>query len=343
MNPMGSRAEKTDQTAGVPGGRWLRAAAGLVCGAVFVILFLQSVNMSTVLARMADIVWLPVIVGLVAFILDFVLRSVRFWMLLDGREHKLPIRPMIAPFIASFGISDILPLRLGDVFRVYWFNRKFRLPVSKVLAAMILERTFDLVSIVFLAALTLLIVQRSIDGQILFVLQMALAATALGGITVILSPHILNSLAKAMASWRGDIWNKVAEFLLSLSNAISGFGSMPRIMGHFIFSLLIWILESVVVLGAWIGLAGPANELAKPFFAFTISTIGTLVPALPGHFGSYEYFGILAFDAIQVERSLAAAVILIAHLVLWLPTAIFGICWLVWTGQTDALRLNKKP
>jgi uncharacterized membrane protein YbhN (UPF0104 family) len=63
--------------------------------------------------------------------------------------------------------------------------------------------------------------------------------------------------------------------------------------------------------------------------AFAFSTLGTLVPALPGNFGTYEYFGVSSFRAVGVDEPLAAATILLAHMILWLPTALFGIGWLM--------------
>ena len=70
-----------------------------------------------------------------------------------------------------------------------------------------------------------------------------------------------------------------------------------------------------------------------PLVLAYLRNLGTLVPALPGHFGSYEYFGLLSFDMVQVDRTMATAVILLAHLILWMPTALFGIVWLLTTRK----------
>ena len=91
------------------------------------------------------------------------------------------------------------------------------------------------------------------------------------------------------------------------------------------------------MLGAWASLGGAARDALRPFFAFTIATLGTLVPALPGHFGSYDYFGVMALDAVGVERTMAAAVILLSHLLLWLPTALYGVGWLLVSRRRDWL------
>ena len=328
--------------AGKTSGGWARVAFGALCGGVFLYLFVSSVDLAAAMAIIARLVWWPILLGLAAFVLEFVLRAVRFAMLLETPDRKVAAGPTIAPFIASFGISDILPLRLGDVFRVVWFNRAFKLPVSRLLAAMVLERVFDLLSILLLAAVAIGIVGAALQGPVLATLQIVLAASTAIGLLVLLAPRLLIFASARVARLKGEIWAKAAHFLGDTAAAIGSFRSVPRLLAYFAFSLLIWLLESVVILGAWIALGGSGAQLAEPFFAFTISTLGTLVPALPGHFGTYEYFGVLAFEAVGVERTFAAAVILVSHLVLWLPTALFAILWLLSNGQLGQLRLGPR-
>src|SRR3546814_10764021 len=71
--------------------------------------------------------------------------------------------------------------------------------------------------------------------------------------------------------------------------AVRQMGSWRRLVFLMVFSLICWVLESIVFLCAWWSLGGAAGEIAKPFLAFAFSTLGTLVPSLPGHFGSFEY------------------------------------------------------
>ena len=131
--------------------RWFQLVLGVVLGTGFLLLLWKSLDVAAVGALLARAVPFPLLIGLAAYVADFALRAVRFWLLLDGRQRA--VGPTISPFVASFGISDILPFRLGDAFRVFWFHRHLHLPLGTVLGAMILERMLDLVSIVLLAGL----------------------------------------------------------------------------------------------------------------------------------------------------------------------------------------------
>jgi uncharacterized protein (TIRG00374 family) len=307
---------------------------GLVLGTGFLVLLWESVDMAAVGALLARAALLPLLFGLAAYTADFCLRAVRFWLLLDGRERAIPVGATISPFIASFGISDILPFRLGDAFRVFWFHRNLNLPMGTVLGAMILERMLDLVTIVLLAGLALHAVDTAVSGPIMDQIRIVLTVAAVAGIAILLSPMLLDRLAALLTRTGGAALRRLSGLLRSVAETIRLAGTLRRMSGLILFSLGIWLLESLVILGAWASLGGAARDALRPFFAFTISTLGTLVPALPGHFGSYEYFGVLSFDAVGVDRTMAAAVILLSHLMLWLPTALYGVGWLLaWRGK----------
>ena len=311
--------------------QWLQLALGLVLGGVFLALVFSAIDLAAVGAQLARAAWWPLLIALLAYAVDFVLRALRFWMLLaDDDARDLPFAPTISPFIASFGISDIVPFRLGDAFRVYWFHRQFRLGVGRVIGAMIIERVLDLVSILALASIALLAVDTRIPKAVILQFQLVLtAAWIIGGLTL-LSPAILERLATwGHARFDRPFVQKLAGMARSIAASIRSVGNIRRMTGLIVFSIAIWLLESLVMLGAWISLGGAVGEWLRPFLAFTVSTLGTLVPALPGHFGSYEYFGMLSFRAVGVGATMAAAVIMIAHLILWLPTALFGVGWLM--------------
>jgi len=315
--------------------KWLRFGAGLALGLIFLALVRNSVDLASVGRMMAHAAWPPLVLALVAYAVDFVLRALRFWLVLTmGRHDRTPFWPTVSPFIASFGISDILPFRLGDAFRIYWFHKNCRLPVGHVFGAMIVERVLDLVSIVLLASLVLYALGDTVSKAISVQFQMVLTLTWVACLLVLLSPVALEVVARWIdRRFSHPLVGHATATAFSIAGSIRALGTGRRMVSMILMSVFLWLLESIVMLGAWLSLSGVASAWMKPFLAFTVSTLGTLVPALPGHFGSYEYFGLLSFDMVQVDRTMATAVILLAHLILWMPTALFGIVWLLTTRK----------
>jgi glycosyltransferase 2 family protein len=244
--------------------------------------------------------------ALAIYAADFFLRAVRFWMLLNGvSPHPIPLKPTIAPFVASFGVSDVLPFRVGDVFRIYWFQQRFGIKVATLVGVMIVERVMDLLALVILGIVAL----RFIDGSRL--------SPLFGDFQLVLEVALIAAIAR------------VIGFLEATLVAMHQSGSWRKIVFNVCFSVMIWILESCVLLAVWFSLGGNLSNWYPPVFAFVASSLATILPGLPGHFGSFEYFGVQAFLASGVSAEQAAAVLFLAHLILWAPTAIFAVVWLL--------------
>jgi glycosyltransferase 2 family protein len=310
---------------------WLRLGAGLALGALFLVILANMVDLASVSGLLARAALPPLLVALVAYTVDFVLRALRFWLLLAPGASGAPrFWKTASPFVASFGISDILPFRIGDAFRVYWFHRKFGYPIWQLVSAMLIERVLDLVSILLLGSAALLAVESSIPAAVMRQFQIVLSATTILCLFVLLSPAMLDRVAGWIErGFTQKLLLAACGAMRSAAAAIRLIGSLKRMAVMLVMSVFLWLLESVVMLAAWISLGGEPADWLKPFVAFAIATLGTLVPALPGHFGSYEYFGVLSFDFLGVDRTMAMATVLLAHLILWAPTALFGVAWLL--------------
>lgn len=316
--------------------RWLKIAFGFAAGVAFIVLVIQSVSLAAVSALISGAAILPLVVAVIAFAADFVLRAARFWAILQlVTNSKVPLAPTIAPFIASFGISDILPLRVGDGVRALWFSHAFTIPIGTVIGAMLVERILDLVTLVFLGGLSLGFLESEVSPSLIRNFQLALGLAAVAGIGLLFAPVVLLRLLRAIpvVSRLASV-NVVISALANVSSAVALIGPWRRLTWLSALSLLLWVLEAQVMIGAWASLGGSLGDFLKPFTAFVFSTLGTLAPSLPGHFGSFEYFGIEAFALMGVEANTAAAVVLLTHLILWAPTAIFGIFWLILARPT---------
>lgn len=312
------RLRLCDWSARAVGRPGIRLALHSALGLLFLWLFLRQIDTGGVLTIVKRALPAPILIALVAYVMDFLLRAVRFWMLLQVvTGQRLPLGQVPAPFIASFGISDLLPLRAGDVFRLFWFQRRMALPASGVLGAMMIERFFDLFALLLIA---LAVLGWYIEGAWLVYLGV-ITGLCLGAGIVIAAARSL-SVRAATARW---------SWLRGLLLAVQSFGilrSPGLTLRLLLMSLVCWLLEAVVLIGSWISLGGATEQWIAPAGAFVTSTLGTLFPGLPGHFGTFELFGLEAFDRLGVSADFGAAVLLLAHLILWMPTALFAIGWL---------------
>ncbi len=321
-------------------GATFRIGLGVAAGAAFIVLVVRDVHLPEVWALLQNAALAPLLFAFLAFVTDFLLRALRFWMILKQTSSRdLPLGPTVAPFIASFGVNDVLPLRLGDGFRVVWFSRQFRISAGTVVGAMIVERVLDLVTIVVLRALAMALLDLSAASATAWHFELALVVALAGGFGMLLAPAFLARVfEKLLHGVELSVVVMALSGLKATSAAVLQVGSWYKIIVLTAISLALWVLESLVLIGAWLSLDRAAHDFLKPFLAFVFSTLGTLIPSLPGHFGAFEFFGVQAFALVGVDAPTAVAVLLVAHFILWAPIAIFGICWLL-VGRLEKAQL----
>ncbi|HUD92136.1 lysylphosphatidylglycerol synthase transmembrane domain-containing protein [Sphingobium sp.] len=310
--------------------RYRRALLQSLVGVALLGIFISQLDLAEIAALTRQATIAPLVVALLLYALDFYLRAVRFWMLLEAvSDRSVPLRAVPGPFITSFGISDLLPLRAGDIFRLAWFQRNMGLPISSVLGAMLIERFYDLSALLLLGGF-LVAAHVGAEAGLIVALGLPLGFMILTRLAGMMAGHApVPSATSPDRGLRGrlvdGVWATLRSFTILRSS---------RRQGLFLgLSLLCWLLEAGLFLGAWISLGGRMEQWAAAMAAFTASTLGTLVPGLPGHFGTFELFGLAMFRLGGVDRNFGAAVLMLAHMMLWAPTALYAMVWLALTRR----------
>lgn len=315
-------------------GRLLYIGGGALLGLLFAWLFIRHVDGAEIVRRLASARPAPLILAMTGYCLAFLLRAFRFWLMLRMAGcRELRFGASVSPFIASFGISDLLPLRAGDAFRLLWFNRSLGVPAATMVSAMLVERLLDLMAILAIGAVVFAVGYDSLPAPLARPFGLVLVFALFGLGIVMLAPRLGGRLLRSSAPRKPGLVRATLAGVGTALATLSQIGSWRRMAGLLLLSLPCWLLEALLFIGAWLSLGGARNELVAPALAFVSSTLGTLVPSLPGHFGPFEYFGLEAFALAGVDRSFAAAVVLTAHLMLWAPTALFAIAWLATRNQ----------
>jgi glycosyltransferase 2 family protein len=140
-----------------------------------------------------------------------------------------------------------------------------------------------------------------------------------------------------MQAGRETFLSRQAGIALTTIETIQQISTRRYAAGLTLLSVLIWVVEAGVMFCAWMSLGDAAVSPFVLLFAFGSATIATLFPSLPGHFGTFEFAGVEAFALAGTDRSTAAAAVLLTHLLLWAPIALFAIGWLV-RRMSDGMR-----
>jgi uncharacterized protein (TIRG00374 family) len=309
----------------------LRLALGLATTAMFVWLIARQLRGDELLAAFAGVTPLWLAFGLLSFCLGFACRVRRWQLMLRVSRPDLRWRACAGPFLASFALNNVLPLRAGDVLRAVGFNRRLDVGPGSVTATLFVERLLDMLMLLGVLGLVLMLFDlrlqqiARIGGAGLLLLAVLIALLLLvpriSSFAVGLGQRLLARLASGLAT---RLAPEVARGLTSLQ-ALAGGALMGRLL---LWSAAAWCLEGLMF---W-GVAQALPSLSAPrasWLAFPLATLSTLVPSSPGYVGTFDYFASLAMRLLGNADAAAAAYAVLAHLLLWLPPTLVGLLYLL--------------
>jgi uncharacterized membrane protein YbhN (UPF0104 family) len=230
--------------------------------------------------------------------------------------------------------NNILPLRAGELVRIYVLARKLRESGAGtraesfwlVTATLIVERVLDSLAIVLMLGVLVLTVQvpRVVEwaAGVLFVVDVV-GVSAL--VAIIRAPERCRRLVLRLT----DRWPAAARLVVSVFDTgmrgldgIRTAAHLPPLAG---WTALVWLMPATA---AWAMLR--AVHLDLPFGAgWTVLAfvgVGISVPSAPGYIGVFHAAATAALELFGVSRSAALAYAVLYHASALLPITVVG--WL---------------
>jgi hypothetical protein len=269
--------------------------------------------------------WLLLGGSVPAYLWALLLRAQR-WRVLARGVAEFETANALRATAVGFMVNNLLPLRVGELVRVWWLARETRGSASALLGTLILERVID---VVFLLGVASLVLGDRVSPALLFA---AAAAPLLGtlalrrwpGAAVRLVQRLAASVvSSARAERLAGIVGSVAGGLASLR----GRGDVARVV---LSTAAIWAVASVIPFWAALAslpieLGGPGAELRAAFTTLVCVGAAVALPSAPGFFGTYHAACLVALIPLGVSRELSLAVGTLAHAVFWASTTAFGL------------------
>jgi glycosyltransferase 2 family protein len=311
----------------------LRVWGGLVVTGGCVAYALRGVPLREVATAVREVDFLPLLLLSAPFhVLSVWLRALR-WRHLTEPIAPLSRGSLFRATSIGFAVNNLLPLRIGELVRVWALAREHGVSAGAVLGTVVLERMLDVASVLLLAVGALAWLGTGGEGG--GVLQQGsrllipVAVAPLLGLLVLrvapdptirLAVFCLRPFPAAFASF-GE---------RALRSFISGLGALRggrHLVWIALHSLTIWLVASTVPLlvGLWafgVELGGPLDTLLTSWVLLGAIGVAVAIPSAPGFVGPYQ----LAFSAVLVRYGVEPAEALAMGVLVWLAF------WLTLTG-----------
>jgi len=305
---------------------------GLLISSAFLYIAFRNVDVGLIFLSIKS-TSLPLVIPVVMLtVLFYLIRALRWFYLLEPIK-KIGLSNLFSSTVIGFAANCVLPARLGEFIRANYIGRMERISKSSSLATIVIERLFD----VFTILLMLLFVLLSTDfasgwestgkalktgGFLLFIIFIISILLLIG--LKEKTQTFLNIAEKVVFFLPRKISQKIVDILKGFSKGLVLVKGPSQLFAVILYSLTLWSLTvfQIYILALSMGLPLP---FLAPFFILVLLCLSVTIPSAPGYIGTFHLacqYGLI-FYGFSRENALSMAILL--HAAGFIPTVILGL------------------
>jgi uncharacterized protein (TIRG00374 family) len=320
--------------------RW-RAAIGALLSAALIYWTLRGVSIREVASKLSHANLLLFAAATFCSTAIFALRARRWRTILEPVAGNLPFGPLWRATAIGMMVNNVVPARAGEIARAFALTRESRVPFATSLASLAVDRLFDAIVLLLLAATALF--DPSLQNETLVGRPLSSFAASAGTVVMFLLavlyalvffPEQLLRLFELFARRVSpNVEERGRRMLQTFFQGLSVLRSPRRFAAVFGWTVAHWMLNAV---GFWLSFraVGIDAPFSAALFLQAFIALGTAVPALPGFFGVFEYMAVQGLAIYGVSREQAATWAIGYHLFSFIPITLIGAYYFTRLGVT---------
>ena len=337
---------------------------GVGISALFLLLFVVTVDLGSMLDELADANYLYLIPGVGLYLISVLFRTLR-WQVLLRHMRPVQLRRLYPVVVVGYMANNLLPMRLGELVRSYYVGEREGISKTSALATILVERVLDALTLLFLisaisVAVPLAGLAESFTERFGILWLMLVVAffsvTFVATFAALLMFALFPSGTRALAillitiaplphRWEGPLRDLVEMFL----DGLIPLRSPRKLALLFLLSVPVWAFEAALffLVGYSFGLQhvydSPGDMAVALVLVTAIANIGSSVPAAPGGTGLFEIITretLVLLPLAAVDRSVAGSFAIVVHASLLLPMILLGQLFL-WAEHLSLHKLSQ--
>ena len=269
-------------------------------------------------------------------VLGYFIRCVRWWWMLRSVGARLLTCSRV--FMTSLAANNILPLRIGDIMRVFTYAPDLGTTPSTVLSTVILEKLLDVFTLAVLVVFTMNF-GPSVSPHVKLVAETCVAISTVGLLVLVFGAKQIHGPVQRMAERsESKVLGKIEHWLGLAIDCIEKIGIGGTLM-LVVFSFAAWGCEGLMYT-SMARLVGLPTDWVGPWQAVAEANLSFLIPSSPGGIGPFELAcqdGLVRHGATAAQGALFG---LLMHV--WLLIAITGVGGAMFLAHR-ARRAMRKP
>jgi glycosyltransferase 2 family protein len=315
--------------------RPVRIGLSLLISVVFLGLAVRNVNWHEAAAALAAAHYLYVAPIYLVTVWSLYIRAQR-WRILLRPVGTPALRTLVDATNIGFMANTLLPLRVGEVIRPVLVSRKEKEPLGGILATIVLERIFDMFTILFLFGVSAAVVPVSDQVRQWGFRVCGLAAVIGSGIAFVrwqeaLALRLLELVLRPVPRRFAE---PVDHFFRGFIQALEILDSLFTFLQLLGWSLYLWLVIAVIYLLGLLQFDLPVPLLVGSIVVTALIAIAVSVPSAPGAIGAFQLGCILSLALFQISESRAIAYSIVSQVTQFVAVISAGLYSLTREGMS---------
>ncbi len=293
-------------------------------GVVLLVLCFKFFDLSGTLAHYENIsYWYLPLVFLVLWFTIY-LRGTRWSFLL---KKLVPVRrkEVLKVYMMGAVIDFLIPVRISEIIKCNYIKRRYRLPISKVLPTVFIDKLFD-VSPILVILSVMPFLDYEFSQEIYYVVYFLLGVILLG---VLFLAFVWFNVGLVMRTRRRFQNKKIRKILAMILRFVSGFRKLEFSFSLFCKMLFLSLLAMFFNCVAFY-LCVLALQMSISFvvvlLGYSLLFLSFAAPSPPGQMGSNEIMALIIFSGmLGLQDNMVAAVVIFSHIFIVLFTIGMGL------------------
>jgi uncharacterized protein (TIRG00374 family) len=236
---------------------------------------------------------------------------------------------LVPAMMIGYMVNNVLPLRAGEVVRVYVVSRRWGGRFWTAAATLIVERVLDSLCLVLILGGLLFFVDVPRQVEVAAIIMLAVDVLGVSMLVAIaVAPRRCRQIIERLTGRWPRMRERALRIFETFLHGLDGIRTPRHLLPLLVWTTVVWILPAAA---AWTGLRAAGLELPTlaGWVVLAFVGLGVSIPSAPGYFGVFHFAAVMAVGIFGVPETTALGYAITFHASQFIPVTLVGWAYLV--------------
>ncbi len=305
--------------------RILKPLLGALLAVLCLLWVFHDISYREFLEHTSSIRWWWIVPAVACDILGYVFQGLR-WQMLLRHFGQITVLDASKAIYAGLFTNEVLPLRMGELVRVYLVSRWLSIRFIAAIPSVVIERLFDAIWLGGILGITAIVLEEFPEKILKVADNVGIAVLVVTGILIYLV-LLRKPKPDSVKNGKKITWKPLhilVSFFRQISDEIHLLAGTKSFYLSFIVSSLVLIFQ---ILAFWFVMLafGLDTSFLVGTAVFLLIRVGTLLPSAPSNVGTYQLLCVTGLMLFGCDKTASAAFSVMVFLIITLPLWAVGL------------------